>query len=71
MNHYAICNRCNKLDKEQLGFYTLCTIRNTKIYVCFSCSDLCYSCKSNPENKIEFNTHLCYSCKKCYNVLHS
>ena len=45
MNHYAICNRCNKLDKERLGFYTLCTIRNTKIYVCFSCSDLCYSCK--------------------------
>ena len=53
MNHYAICNRCNKLDKEQLGFYILCSIRNTKIYVCFSCSDLCYSCK------------------KCYNVLHS
>ena len=69
MNHYAICNRCNQLDKERFGSYIHCPIRNTKIYVCFDCSDLCYYCKLRPQSILQSNNPLRYACQPCYDKL--
>ena len=69
MNHYAICNRCNQLDKERFGSYRLCPIRNTKIYTCFDCGDLCDYCNSRPQTILHSIKPLRYACKTCYDRL--
>ena len=69
MNHYAICNRCNQLDKERFGSYTLCPIRITKIYTCFDCSELCNYCNSRPQTILHSIKPLRYACKTCYDRL--
>ena len=69
MKHYAICNRCNHLDKERFGSYIHCPIRNTKIYVCFDCSDLCYYCKLTHQTILQSKQPLRYVCQTCYDKL--